>query len=228
MEQCIGDINARLALIDTTVAFTENLDKALNTSGSKCLDFFVRIVRNADLNDYIKSFCEAWSEDKETAVKILMNLRDVRKGKGEKLIPIVLLVYLKHSLPATIYEELVRKMIEYGYWKDVLRVLEIYNRFILEKNKKTIIPLKPFEIKLFAEQLKNDLGLLTDSVNDSEKATKKIGISLCAKWAPSENTHFDHHPLFFAQNIAKAMNVDKKTYRQTISKLRKHINVLER
>src|SRR5437867_3596209 len=111
---------------------TENGDKAFSTTGNACLDFFTRITRGASFNDYIDAFTKAWTENKETTIKILMNMRDIRGGKGEKLIPEVLLVYFKKSTSVVAYEPLIRKIIEYGYWKDLLRIMEIETRAILE------------------------------------------------------------------------------------------------
>lgn len=204
-------------------ATTENQDKAFATSFSKNLDFFTRIVRNAPLNDYLSAFSDAWKENKETAFKILLNLRDIRTGKGEKLIPAVILVYLRHSLAKNDYESILRQMINYGCWKDLLRVVEINNRYLLKKNKRQVMDSITIEIMLFAEQLKKDLIALEENTNNNGK----IAISLCAKWAPTEKTHFDHHPIHAATNIASAMGLTMKEYRLAIGKLRKHLNILE-
>jgi hypothetical protein len=212
------------------VALTENLDKAFTTSGSKCLDFFTRIVRAAPVSDFCTSFNEAWQEDKETAFKILMNLRDVRDGKGEKLIPVVILVYLKFGLPDTVYEAVLRKMLTYGYWKDLLTIMEITNRYKLLVNKRSRLDAECIEVKLFAEQLKQDLAILAGDQQDENQneSGKQLAISLCGKWAPTENTHYDHHPISAAKNIAKLMGMTMKEYRLALSKLRAHLNILER
>lgn len=208
---------------NTFLAPTENGDKAFSTSGAACLDLFTRITRSAPMTDYLDAFTKAWAEDKPTAIRILMNMRDVRSGKGEKLIPAVILVYLKMNLPMDVYEDILRKMVEYGYWKDLLRILEIYTRTCLVRNKMHRFETKPIELRLFAEQLINDKKLLDQNENNSTKAA----ISLCAKWAPSEKTHYDHHPMEFAKNIAMIMGLGQKDYRLLITKLRKHICVLE-
>jgi hypothetical protein len=202
---------------------TENKDAAFTTSGNYCLDFFTRITRNAPVNDYIDAFTKAWNENKETAYQVLMNLRDVRNGKGEKLIPAVVMVYLRYNIDSNVYESMLRKMIEYGYWKDLLRIIEINSRTELEYNKKSVPNFHtcPIEIQLFAEQLKKDSDAL------EVESDKKIPISLCAKWAPSEKTHYDHHPMCAARNIATAMKLNLKEYRLMITKLRKHLGILE-
>ena len=199
---------------------TENRDAAFSTSGNCCLDFFTRITRNAPVSDYIEAFTKAWAENRETAYQVLMNMRDVRGGKGEKLIPAVIMVYLKLNIEQNVYEAMLHKMIEYGYWKDLLKIIEIECRTKMEINCKTMDKC-PIEVQLFAKQLQQDAIALETTTE------KKAIISLCAKWAPSEKTHYDHHPMQIAKNIMAAMNLQPKEYRQLLTKLRKHLNVLE-
>lgn len=209
----------------SNVSATENGDKAFSTSGDKCLDFFTRITRSAPFSDYVTAFDAAWKESKETAVRVLFNMRDVRGGKGEKLIPAVIMVCLKYSVEPAVYEAMLRRMVEYGYWKDLLRILEISNRTQMEISKKTILDTCPIEIKLFAEQLGKDIQVLRDSQTNA--SSTKVAISLCGKWAPSEKTHYDHHPIFAARDITNAMGLKPKEYRKMLTELRNHLGVLE-
>ena len=217
---------------------TENGDKAFSTSGSTCLDFFVRITRNAPIADYYNAFAKAWNEDVDTAIRLLMNLRDVRSGKGEKLIPIVILFCLKFKLPAAVYEDILRKMVQYGYWKDLLKIHEFECRYykLIDKsnrNKKLTFLDNPIELRLFAEQLDIDRKIYENEKQNhenqnTENKNKNVAISLCAKWAPTEKGHFDHHPMFAATKLIKLLGTDAKTYRtQYITPLRKHLNILE-
>jgi hypothetical protein len=207
-------------LINNT-AQTENGDKAFASSCNKCLDFFTQIVRSAPVARYIDDFNSAWMEDKCMATQILMNLRDIRKGKGEKLIPIALLVHLKNCLSTDVYESIIRKVaLEYGCWKDLLRVYEIHAKMNRCVSKKYVPDPKSIEIKLFAQQLNTDYQAI---LNGNEKTA----ISLCAKWAPSENTHFNNHPMYMANHIATEMGLSMKDYRLVLTKLRKHLNILE-
>ncbi|XWV25653.1 hypothetical protein QJ856_gp0100 [Tupanvirus deep ocean] len=210
--------------MDCYTSSTENGDCAFSTTGSANLDFFTRITRNAPITDCIDAFTKAWKENKETAFKVLMNMRDVRGGKGEKLIPAVIMVHLKHNVEASVYETMLRKLVEYGYWKDLLRIIEIEVRLAQETNKKAVADPHSIEVKLFAEQLKMDSQDIDTEQSDS---SKKTAISLCGKWAPSERTHYNHHPMFAANNIMSEMGLTPKEYRQLLTKLRKHLGVLE-
>ena len=213
-------------------AMTENGDRAFSTSGNACLDFFTRITRSAPFADYVDAFSKAWLEDKETAVRILFNMRDVRNGKGEKLIPAVIMVYLKFNIEPNVYEAILRKMVEYGYWKDLLRIIEMEMRMYRLQKTRTRkydsdslkkIGKASIEVRLFVEQLKIDAEILADPTDTSKRAA----ISLCGKWAPSEDTHYDHHPMYAAQNIMEVMGMKPKEYRQLLTKLRAHLGILE-
>ncbi|KAI1122666.1 hypothetical protein F5Y10DRAFT_253565 [Nemania abortiva] len=89
--------------------------------------------------------------------------------------------------------------------------------------------------RLFAEQLKIDLAVLK---SDDPKAKKNV--SLCAKWAPSHDRFHDKHTLIVS-SIAEMLhpmadNMDREiylrhsreSYRQGISALRAHLDVVER
>ena len=205
-----------------TVTITENDDVALSTTGNECLNFFARITRGAPISDYLQLFDSSWTEDPKTIIKILMNLRDVRSGKGEKLIPVVMLVHIKLIYPQEIYNSIIKKMIEYGYWKDLLKILEIEARYYKEMKMKPST-INEIEITLFADQLAKDYKLL----QTPNPTNKKPAISLCAKWAPSLKTHYNHHPMFVADKIMVAMNLNKKDYRVMLTNLRKHLKTLE-
>jgi hypothetical protein len=209
---------------NTNIVCTENLDKAYNTTGSKCLDFFTRITRNAPISDYAIAFFSAFQENNNMAIQILLNMRDIRGGKGEKLIPIVIMVCLKNTISTDNYKLILTKFIEYGCWKDLLKIIEIHNRIQLELNPLLDPKLldNSVEFDMFANQLNTDYNAILSSPN------KKVGISLCAKWAPSEKTHYNKHPVFGMKHISKTMSISPKEYRMRISKLREHLNILER
>ena len=67
-------------------------------------------------------------------------------------------------------------------------------------------------INLIKEQLKIDLNSETPS--------------LLAKWLPSHRTHKENK--FLAKKLIKLLNMTEKEYRQTLSKLRNKINIVEK
>lgn len=200
-------------------SLTENGDLAYATSGSDCLDFFTRITRSAPASDYMAAFVKVWDENSTRACQLIFNLRDARGGKGEKLIPIVLMCFLRLRMSAEIYRQILEKFILFGCWKDALRIHEIAKKCCLEYN----ITFEPIELELLASQLKQDLEV----VNSSNGESPRVAISLAAKWAPSEDSHFDQKPSRAAHHLMQLLEMKPQMYRQMLSRLRSHLNVLE-
>lgn len=211
------------------ITSTENGDKAYNSSGNYNLDFFVRITRNAQTEDIITSFINAWRENKKIAIKNLLNMRDIRNGKGEKTISYTIMILLKHFLPNHIYVLLLEIFLGYGCWKDISRIVEIYTRFILKLNDDlqpcvtTTLELNQSEIDLYAKTLLNDYNKI---INTNENDKKAI-ITLCGKWSPREKSHFDKNPIYLAKAICNSMSIDLKSYRKILGCLNRHLNTLE-
>lgn len=213
------------------LTLTENGDVAFSTTGDCNLDFFTRIVRGATTEDVVSAFVSAWEEDAVLAMRVLMNLRDARNGKQEKLIPVIVMVYLKHSLPARTYEVILREMLKYGYWKDLLKIHEISTKLAAQTpqpdikmsksqkalmSKLTTYAVAPIEIVMFAEQLTKDY-------NDYKEGKC---ISLCGKWCPSEKSHYDKS-CQVVKSLKTLLSMTSKEYRVMLSELRKHLKVLE-
>lgn len=205
--------------MENNYTFTENGDLTRSTSGDANLDFFTRITRNATYSDYIQAFVDAWDEDRETAIQVLMNLRDIRTGKGEKLIPIAIMTFLRFNIDNSAYEALLERMLDQGCWKDLLRIHELVCR-ITDDYRSSFCP----EITMFVKQLEIDFAALN---SDTSLENKTVAISLCAKWAPSENGRFNRRGIRAAKLIAEKMGMGYRTYRIMLCQMRRHLNVLE-
>ena len=48
---------------------------------------------------------------------------------------------------------------------------------------------------------------------------------MAAKWAPTEKSHFDHHPMF-SKMLSQNMGLSRGKYRKEMSKIRQHLNIL--
>lgn len=200
--------------------FTENAAGAFTTTGDKCLDFFASIVRDTSVSILIQDFLEAWNENPDKALRLLVNLRDIRGGKGEKKLPLILMYALSCWRPLTYLSNL-RHFLNLGCYKDLLVIAELSVRLAETHSFIRISQLRDadVELKIMAAQLLKDEEQLAGE--------PKAGISLCAKWAPSDNTHYNAKPLKFARKITKTMGVTKKQYRQKLTKLRGHLRILE-
>lgn len=110
---------------NTTVR-TENGMKAMKTSSSKVLDLFGRAgsARGVDLSTL---FHQAYVEDKDLTTRLLLWLRDVRGGAGERQQFRALLQSLEEVDPEQA-RRLIYKIPELGRWDDLLYFKNSQNR----------------------------------------------------------------------------------------------------
>ncbi|MBQ8040744.1 MAG: DUF2828 family protein, partial [Lachnospiraceae bacterium] len=171
---------------------------------SHCLDFFATVggMRNAKDSEIIKSFIRAYAENADVAMKMLFYARDIRQGLGERRIFKVILKDLCWRYP-----ESVKKNLEYisyfGRYDDFLVLIDT-----------------PCE--------REAIGYLKEVLNRDVEAMNKDSspISLLAKWLPSVNTS-NKEKVYLGKKLAKAFGMKEKEYRQTLSALRKKIDILE-
>jgi len=102
---------------------TKNLGKTANeaatnlSSTSKLVDLFGIIgTRNMD---FTRSFTEAYTEDKELSLRILMWARDIRGGAGERETTRKILIHIENQYPTEL-KLLIPAWAEYGRWDDLL------------------------------------------------------------------------------------------------------------
>jgi hypothetical protein len=205
---------------------TDNNACCLKTTNNILLDLFVNIGRDLseeDLNNYMT---DAMKENPQKTIAIIFNSRDRKNGKKEKTISNNALLWLKHNNWLKTYKKNLNNYIDlYGCWKDIFYILEndSYDNEI--------------EMNVVVEQLLKDRKKL---INEGE-------VSLCAKWSPSENKHYDKkgnigwkiaNRLLTAEFIKNELTEDDyykysenrqyEYYRKRfLSPLRKKINIVE-
>lgn len=179
------------------ITTTENSELAFDGFSNKCLTLFSTINRDTNINELYHKFIEAWNENPQLCIKILLNFRDIREGKGEKKISFIMLSIIKIQ-NFKVYEKIIDNIIGVGCWKDLLQITEITPDI---SNK--------IEIKKFSDQLLID--------------KKSNNPSLCAKWAPSEGSHYDN----FSKKLCRIMKMNPKEYRKLLSLLRNKIKIIE-
>lgn len=190
---------------ELNVSTTENGALGYATTDKALLDFNFNIssYRNKSENDIIVDFKKAWFEDKELALKYIFFARDIREGLGERRLFRTCIKSISNELskindPIQIFEWIK----EYGRLDDIFVFVgtELENALI----------------DFIAKQLTADM--VSSMVNKP--------ISLLAKWLPSLNTSSNK-----SRNLAKwlcgKLNMKQSTYRKTIARLRKYLNVIE-
>lgn len=183
---------------------TETLNGATTyiSSGKFCLDLFASIGASRNLNEkeIVKRFHRAFCEDKNLAMKILFYARDIRGGLGERKVFRTII----RNLPRTSRSALVKNIQyipEYGRYDDLLELMDT-------SCKKEVVT-------FIKEQLQKDIANIeTDEV------------SLLAKWLPSINAT-NIQTVKFGKRLAQCLNMSEKEYRQTLSKLRAKIKIIE-
>lgn len=183
---------------------TETLNGATTyiSSGKYCLDLFASIgaSRNSNEKEIVKRFHRAFCEDKNLAMKILFYARDIRGGLGERKVFRTII----RNLPRTSRSALVKNIQyipEYGRYDDLLEIMDT-------SCKKEVVT-------FIKEQLQKDIANIeTDEV------------SLLAKWLPSINA-INIQTVKLGKRLAQCLNMSEKEYRQTLSKLRTKIKIIE-
>ena len=167
---------------------TENGAVAHDTTYSTILDLFITAVGNhqqskrmprrsdvdvssgdedasksvTDFSVQVAKLADAWNENPELLLKLIAQTRDPRNGKGERDLAFAFFRWLKKNKPATYRKNIARFAKEYGCWLDLDVMSQDETGWI-----------DPFEMSLFADQLRADLS--------AERP------SLAAKWAPREH-----------------------------------------
>ena len=168
------------------------------------LNYKVSSFRNSSEEEIIEAFEKAFNEDKEYTIKWLFFARDIREGLGERRLFRICYKALFNLNKNAFFKNL-KYISEYGRWDDLVSLLNI-NRF----SDEVIIEIIKF-------QLQEDLSNLE----------KGEPISLLAKWLPSENAS-SVETKKSAKIIRRYLNMSSKEYRLMLSKLRKHLKVIER
>ena len=181
---------------------TENGALALRTTNSAVYDMFAMgaAYRSRSDEDCILLFKNAYEENPVLALKCLFYIRDCRGGQGERRFFRACFRWLAENKPVRA-RNLIEYLPEYGRYDDLFTLFDT--------------PVEKNVMALIEHQLREDM------------ACKKNGISLIAKWLPSENAS-NAETIARARKIRRSLGITSKQYRQMLSKLRTKINVLEK
>lgn len=184
---------------------TENGAEAFKSTNSAVLDFFATVgaLRQRSEEDIIAKFDAAYAEDKLIATKILFYGRDVRGGCGERRTARIILKHCASKHPEAIIEN--------------LDLIGVYGRY---DDLYTLVG-TPLEKQMWAAMRKQ----WSEDVASYEKGEV---ISLLAKWIKtpdSKSAETKRLGILTCKNITDDCNV--YTFKRTLRKLRKHIDLVE-
>jgi hypothetical protein len=171
------------------------------TTSSAMVDLFFKLVRNIPDNDLTTMFNNILHQAETTEdVYLLADLivmtfqtRDVRGGKGEKLLFYKMFLEFSKKYPTTTVA-LLGAIADYGYYKDFMNMYEIHG---YSSSLKTSI------IEFYAKQLHAD----TEALRASVESGTMPKLSLAAKFAPRQGKHFTT----FHKKLVKALYPESKT-----------------
>lgn len=183
--------------------YTENGALAYSSSGSDCLDLFFKAgaFRNADEQTVSDAVVRAYCEDPDTAMKIIFFARDIRGGLGERRFFRIAVKTLADFAPNSVIKN-IEYFSEYGRYDDLMALLGT--------------KCEGSAVNVIKKQLNEDMAAM--------KAGQPV--SLAAKWLPSVNTS-SSDAVKAAKRLARLMGVNDRQYRQTLSALRKYIDIIE-
>ena len=199
---------------------TANGAVALKSTGNSLVDFFMILSRSMTDENIAKYMSLCWDIDPIKTIAIIFNCRDRKSGKKEKHVSNNAMIWLR-TYKQEVYKLIIDKYVEkYGCWKDVMYIA--FNRKKFVKSEQVFNVVSLLEYKMIANQLMVDKYNLENNVN----------ISLCAKWAPSENDKYDRRKksahfiarIIFPNEKKKLMEKYRKLY---LTPLRNKIKLVE-
>lgn len=184
---------------------TENGAVVKSTTGSALLNLFARVggLRQASESEINRLYLDARNEDKELADNLILYTRNIRDGGiGERRIARILLKTIALKDPAKVRRNL-DTIVSAGRWDDL---------FIFEGTS-----VETDVLEFMKEQFRKDIN----------GVSKKENISLLAKWLPSANTS-SKETRRLARKVYTYFGLSERTYRKTLSALRKYLDVVEK
>lgn len=195
-------------------AYTEKGALSYQSTLDNVLDFFSKSgALRGKSEDYLNYFMKAFAQNKTLSNKALFYSRDIRSGQGERENFKVVLKWLANNHPEEFKPNL--KLIPFfGRWDDLYVFVGT--------------PLENAAFEVMKEQFDKDVALLSE--NRSAERPGSFGpkpVSLLGKWLKSENTSSKE-----SQKLGKLtrcyFKLTSSAYRQTLVKLRKNIEIVER
>lgn len=196
LQQIINSVN--------NLQTTENGALGFRSTGKKLLDMNYNVpkYRKASAEAIAADFDEACRENELLAVLWMFFARDVRGGLGERrLFRICFSRYCTTNPDRA--KAILPLLSEYGRWDDVIYAT-------------ANTPVWDEAVKLLQRQLRADVAA----------CKRGEGISLLAKWLPSERTS-SKQSRELARKLAHDMRMNIVSYNRTLSMLRQHLNVVE-
>ena len=201
---------AQTAKQNATHKLTENGAHAYSTTKNPVLDLFAEIgsLRPRSEGDILMKFSEAFNYDRTLATKMFFYAGNIRGGLGERRTFRIILKYLANTYPSIVRDN-IALIPHFNRWDSIFTLVGT----TCENDMWQVI----------TEQLMSDMA----GVKRSKTSNKPVGISLLAKWMPTETAH-SKDTIALAKRAIQKLGVSPRQYRKMLSALRKHLNIVER
>ena len=201
-------LHAMKAMADDlhNVSVTENGAVGYKITNTPLLDLNFKLAsyRGKSVDEIARDFHYAFIQDSVLAMQWLFYARDAREGAGERRFFREVIKSLATYSPIHVIKVL-PLIPEYGRYDDLWVLLEGVNLAVTRE-----------VLELVRAQIKEDIAHFF----------RGESISLLAKWLPSANAS-SKQTKHYASIIRKAIGFSEKKYRNMLTSLRKHLNVVE-
>lgn len=200
---------AQTAKNTATTKLTENGAFAYSTTKNPVLDLFAQIgsLRPRSEAEIIIKIADAMAVDPVLTTKMVFHAGNVRGGLGERRTFRIAIKYLANSY-SSIMRANAHLIPHFNRWDSIFALVGT-----------------PCEKEMW-DIIKEQMSLDMDAVIKSKVSAKPIGISLLAKWMPTETAH-KRETRELAKKAMRKLGMTPRQYRKVLSALRKHLNIVE-
>ena len=200
-----------MAIVRDDFSTTNNGGVALKTTNNVIVDYFMLFMRDLDIETSYDYLEKCWKQDPVKTVAIIFNGRDRDKGKKEKRVSNDAMLWLRKNKFHTYISNIRKYVDKYGCWRDINYIA----------------------YKLKSQEHKYEIGLFADKLSEDKiNLSNNKSVSLCAKWASSENDKYDKRRQY-AKKIATILFGRDDIHRmekyrtEYLVPLRKQIDIVE-
>ena len=200
---------AQTAKTSAQIKTTENGAMAYNTTTNALLDLFAQIgaLRPRSIEEITMKYADAYAVDPELATKMLFYAGNIRGGLGERRTFRACLRWLAIYHPNVVRDNLTN-IPHFNRWDSLFTLVGT-----------------PVEADMW-QYISDQLGLDMQAVIKEKHGGKHAGISLLAKWMPTETAH-KAETRALAKTAMRKLGVSPRQYRKMLSALRAHLKVVE-
>ena len=200
---------AQTAKNTATMKLTENGAVAYSTTDNALLDLFAQIgaLRPRTEAEITLKYAEAYAVDPALATKMLFYAGNIRGGLGERRTFRICLKWLASNYPDVVIANLVN-IPHFNRWDSLFELVGT-----------------PCEKEMW-QYIRDQLNLDMQAVINEKKGGKHAGISLLAKWMPTETAH-SPKTRALAKTAMRKLGIAPRMYRKMLTALRAHLRVVE-